>query len=82
MATVFSVVTLLGSVGRCDARCHEAKVPECHCVCGGAFHGVGSKIAWEDRKTLTDEEILEGLSERLDGRPGRVLREVEQLTLF
>jgi len=43
---------------------------------------VGSKIAWEDRKTLTDEEILEGLSERLDGRPGRVLREVEQLKLF
>jgi len=82
MATVFSVVTSLGSVGRCDAQCHEATGFDCNCICGGAFHGVGSKIAWEDRKTLTDEEILEVVSERLDGRPGRVRREVEQLTLF
>jgi len=82
MATIFSVVTLLGCVGRCDSQCHEATQPECKCICGGAFHGVGSKVAWEDRKTLTNDEILEGVSERLDGHPGRVHRATEQLTLF
>ena len=82
MATIFSVYNSEGCVGRCDARCHEATQPDCDCICGGAFHGVGSKVAWEDRKTLTDDEILEGLSELLDGRAGRVRREVEQLKLF
>lgn len=28
-----------GIQGRCDSKCHEAKYPECDCMCGGAFHG-------------------------------------------
>jgi hypothetical protein len=24
---------------RCDARCHNAKAPECDCICGGRYHG-------------------------------------------
>ena len=43
---------------------------------------MGSKIAWEDRKILTDDEILEGVSELLNGHPGWVRRKPEQLELF
>jgi len=24
---------------RCDARCHNAEGRDCHCICGGRFHG-------------------------------------------
>lgn len=61
MAIIFSVFNDNGFVGRCDGRCHEAEGPECNCVCGGAFHGVGSKIAVKDRCTLTEAEICEGV---------------------
>ena len=46
-----------GVIGRCDAKCHNAVTEDCHCVCGGAFHGVGERIAREDRNHITDEEI-------------------------
>lgn len=39
MTTIISVYNSHGLVGRCDARCHNAKEPECDCVCGGSFHG-------------------------------------------
>jgi len=58
MATIISVYNNQGLVGRCDARCHEAKTMDCHCICGGAFHGVGSKIAAEDRFTLSVQDIV------------------------
>lgn len=29
-----------GELGRCDAKCHEAVNPICHCICGGRYHGV------------------------------------------
>ena len=34
-----------GCVGRCDARCHNAKTEECDCCCAGAFHGRGLTTA-------------------------------------
>lgn len=74
--TTIKVVNSNGMVGRCDARCHEAKTPDCHCICGGAFHGIGSEAAREDRFDLTDSEILED-------RPNcRVFRAPEQKNLF
>jgi len=57
--TVICVVSNDGPVGVCNATCHNAVNPECRCVCGGAFHGVGDRIAAEDIKTLSEEEILE-----------------------
>ncbi len=30
---------------RCDARCYNAREPECDCVCGGRNHGVGLRRA-------------------------------------
>jgi hypothetical protein len=57
LATIISVYNGNGFVGRCDAKCHEAKGDDCNCICGGAFHGVGSRIALEDRFTLSEDEI-------------------------
>jgi len=45
MATVLAVYNSQGCVGRCDARCHEAQGDVCHCICGGANHGVGTAQA-------------------------------------
>jgi hypothetical protein len=45
MTTVIAVYKFSGCVGRCDANCHEAKSPECTCICGGANHGQGLKQA-------------------------------------
>lgn len=39
-----------GLVGRCDARCYLAEHPKCHCICGGANHGVGSRQALANTK--------------------------------
>ena len=29
----------------CDARCYDAKGPDCDCCCGGANHGKGLQAA-------------------------------------
>lgn len=57
MATIISAYNGYGQVRRCDARCHEAVTPDCDCICGGAFHGVGSRIAMADRFTLSEQEV-------------------------
>jgi hypothetical protein len=59
VATVIAVYNGYTLVGRCDARCHNAKGPDCHCVCGGALHGIGNKAAAEDCRHLTEDEIVE-----------------------
>ncbi len=46
MATIIEVHTPGGTSRRCDSTCHDAdKNGKCGCVCGGAFHGVGSANA-------------------------------------
>jgi hypothetical protein len=29
-----------GRARSCDAKCHRAKRPSCHCICGGKYHGI------------------------------------------
>lgn len=41
MTTVLTVGNSRGSRS-CTASCHEAKSPECDCVCGGKYHGKGT----------------------------------------
>ncbi len=43
MATLMAVYTSSGCVGRCDARCYNAHLGRCTCICGGKNHGAG----WE-----------------------------------
>ena len=56
--TIIEVRTSRGIVGRCDASCYNAEGTDCHCICGGANHGVGVGIAMEDRRYLSDAEVL------------------------
>jgi len=82
MVAIYAVYDKNGCVGRCDARCHKAVLPECTCICGGAFHGVGTQIAVEDRSTLSNEEIIETCSDMGIEGELRVRRHEEQLRLF
>lgn len=42
MATLIIARKADGSLlGRCDAKCYNAKGLKCTCVCGGMNHGVG-----------------------------------------
>lgn len=41
MATLIAAYNSDGCIGRCDARCHNAKGAKCTCICGGKNHGVG-----------------------------------------
>ena len=43
LMTTIAVYNSGSCVGRCDARCHEAKDPDC--ICGGKYHGKGSSKA-------------------------------------
>lgn len=45
MTTAIACYTSDGCEGRCDARCHDAKEPDCDCICGGRLHGVGRENA-------------------------------------
>lgn len=45
LATAISYGNSDGTVGRCDAKCHEATKPDCDCICGGRLHGSGSSAA-------------------------------------
>ena len=61
------MATLISAVGngwrrRCDSRCHEATGMECHCICGGRFHGasIGYDVREEFRRAAS-EALEEGL---------------------
>jgi hypothetical protein len=45
MATLIAHYTRDRCIGRCDARCYNAKGNHCHCICGGFNHGVGRNEA-------------------------------------
>ncbi|MBA7628826.1 hypothetical protein ES703_36322 [subsurface metagenome] len=47
-----------GTTGRCDARCYNAKGPDCDCCCGGLNHGKGLQKAIENTQKQA-ETIIE-----------------------
>lgn len=55
MATLMIWGTSGGASGRCDAKCHNAKLPKCVCCCNGAFHGCGNRPGGVERV----QEIME-----------------------
>ena len=71
MTTLFEVRMTDGSLlGRCDARCYNAKGFECECVCGGLNHGEGLDQAiqntqdWKDNlKRIEEETQIKGISQ-------------------
>ncbi|KPK75268.1 MAG: hypothetical protein AMJ79_11820 [Phycisphaerae bacterium SM23_30] len=61
MTTLIAVYNSDGLVGRCDEKCHNAKEPDCDCICGGANHGVGFKQAQKNTKKMTEKELRKNL---------------------
>ena len=53
MAILIEVRNSSGIVGRCDAKCYNAKDPVCDCVCGGHNHGAGFKQAQDNTACMT-----------------------------
>jgi len=61
MATILALYNSDGCVGRCDAKCHEAKGTECRCICGGKYHGRGG--ARHSELLTLDPRELEGVKQ-------------------
>jgi hypothetical protein len=57
MSTLLSVHGSEGLIGRCDAKCYDAKEPGCDCVCGGKNHGAGLKQAMVNTELYSAEWI-------------------------
>lgn len=62
MATLIAVYNGERCVGRCDAKCYNAKHTKCTCVCGGRNHGVGLKEAVDNTQDMA-KELLERYAE-------------------
>lgn len=52
MATLIAAYNSEGCIGRCDAKCYNAKHPDCDCICGGRNHGVGRQKAEQNTREL------------------------------
>ncbi len=57
MTTLIEVRNSSGVVGRCDAKCYNAKHPECDCICRGKNHGAGYQQAVENTRDLAEKWI-------------------------
>lgn len=81
--TLISIYNSDGLVGRCDARCYDAKHPDCVCICGGMNHGGGKQKAIDNITEHVKNQIRENYKP-LAGRDPQV--EVKfydhQLNLF
>ncbi|MDD5613441.1 MAG: hypothetical protein PHQ54_00010 [Candidatus Omnitrophica bacterium] len=69
-----------GLVGRCDAKCYDAKCPECNCICGGVNHGRGKQEAADNTREFVADQVKK-LYSRKDGRV-RVFENILQKELF
>lgn len=85
---LISVYNSSGLIGRCDARCYNAKTPacSCDCICGGKNHGAGQSKA-EDNTRQYAEQMLEQFTEQRGLKGSKDLLqeinpEVYQLNLF
>ncbi len=82
MTTIYTVHKCDQIIGRCDAKCHEAAGPNCKCCCGGGHHGIGSLAAVEDRKNLSDEELISICASVYGPGQYRIGRMPKQMELF
>jgi hypothetical protein len=55
MTTLIAVYNSEGCVGRCDARCYNAVLAPCTCICGGANHGAGRARAQCNTAALAED---------------------------
>lgn len=77
MATLISQHNSDGCVGRCDAKCYNAKGRECDCICGGKNHGVGLKQAVENTVNLAETLVESATHKQLRFPPIQLPLELE-----
>lgn len=84
MTTLIAVYNKSGCVGRCDAKCYDAKNPECDCICGGRNHGAGLQKAIEQTREQVEKWVDEYAKEKgLKDYTAKLNRDlVEQMSLF
>ena len=64
MSALITVSNSEGVVGQCDAKCYDAQLPECDCICGGLNHGAGLEAAKDNTtKAFLGDEALEKFAE-------------------
>jgi len=72
--TLISLHNSEGCVGRCDAKCYDARGGQCSCICGGLNHGAGKRQAVANtRETLVERLKQSGKVE--------LAEELQQLSL-
>lgn len=59
MTTLITIRNSEG-VGRCDAKCYNARSNECRCVCGGMNHGVGLRRAQKHTEEVVGQLLRHG----------------------
>jgi hypothetical protein len=57
MSTLIAVYNSEGCVGRCDAKCYDAKSPACDCICRGRNHGAGIERASETTRDIAESWV-------------------------
>lgn len=80
--TLIAIYTSEGCVGRCDARCYDAKTADCHCICGGKNHGAGEQKAIENTREMFEEWIARYAKEKNFDYRAELSDCVAQLSLF
>ena len=55
MTTLISWQSTGGEAGRCDAKCYDAREPDCDCICGRRNHGAGREQALDNTRDLAQE---------------------------
>ena len=69
MTTLLKHYNRHGLVGRCDARCYDAKGPICRCICNGRFHGKGFAQAQQELTVgILGELLIEAGRKRVELR--------------
>lgn len=62
--------------GRCDAKCYNARHPDCHCICGGKNHGAGLDQAIDNTRELAADQV-----KAIEAKGGYIADEVRQTVL-
>ena len=82
MATLIYASNSDGCIGKCDAKCYDAKEPHCDCICGGRNHGVGYNKAVDNTREYADEMMKQYEKDHPGAECQLNHMEVSQLKLF
>ncbi len=64
MTTLIAAYNSDGLIGRCDARCYNAKDEKCTCICNGMNHGGGKNKAIDNTKKYSETWLEKYKSEK------------------